>query len=261
MLPPKKIIRPNTSKNQTLKTTNFKSIIMKTNPPCKKFVIFSGGGGLITRSQVVEVPAGQTTFEISEVPASFDPNTTTVELLDITTGDVELNQTDVRRPDKRIVESFIQREKAASDAIIKASTDLRGSNREKIIQICESAYYRRYEDMIGMVSVSINAKVPTKFTLQISYFIEDSRIKWKPAIHVKIDKQTKQARVEGYIMVMNNSDFSFENVECEFAEFEVIHEVGEEGFLEDLEMEQAVQTKMPKARMLKNLARVRTVLK
>jgi len=62
---------------------------------------------LITRSQVVEVPAGQTTFEISEVPASFDPNTTTVELLDISVGDVELSQTDVRRPDKRIVEGLV----------------------------------------------------------------------------------------------------------------------------------------------------------
>ncbi len=234
---------------------------MKINPPCKKFVIFSGGGGLITRSQVVEVPAGQTIFEISEVPASFDPNTTTVELLDITSGEVELSQTDVRRPDKRIVDSFIDREKTASDAIIKASTDLRGTNREKIIQICESAYYRRYEDMLGTIAVSVNAKSPSKFTLQINYFIEDSRIKWKPAIHVKIDKDTKKAHIEGYIMAMNNSDFSFENVECEFAEFEVVSEVGEEGFLEDLEMEQQVQTKMPKARMLQNLNRMRTLLK
>jgi len=233
---------------------------MKINPPCKKFIVFSGGGGLIARSQVVEVPAGKTIFEISEVPASFDPNTTTVELLEIE-GEVELSQTDVRRPDKRIVDSFIQREKTASDAIIKASTDLRGTNREKIIQICESAYYRRYEDMIGNITISVRAKVPSKFTLQINYFVEDSRIKWKPAIHVNIDKVTKKANIEGYIMVMNNSDFSFENVECEFAEFEVVSEVGEEGFLDDLEMEQAVQTKMPKARMLQNINRMRTLLK
>ncbi len=233
---------------------------MKINPPCKKFIVFSGGGGLIARSQVVEVPAGKTTFEINEVPASFDPNTTTVELLEIE-GDVELSQTDVRRPDKRIVDSFIQREKTASDAIITASTDLRGSNREKIIGICESAYYRRYEDMIGTINVSVQAKVPSKFILQINYFVEDSRIKWKPAIHVNINKETKKAKIEGYIMVMNNSDFSFENVECEFAEFEVVSEVGEEGFLDDLEMEQQVQTKMPKARMLQNINRMRTLLK
>ncbi|MFX1296176.1 MAG: hypothetical protein ACFFD2_15165 [Promethearchaeota archaeon] len=195
------------------------------------------------------------------MPASFDPNTTTVELLDITMGEVELSQTDVRRPDKRIVDSFIQREKTASDAIIKSSTDLRGTNREKIIQICESAFYRRYEDMLGIINISVNAKVPSKFTLQINYFIEDSRIKWKPAIHVNVDKKTKQAHIEGYIMVMNKTDFSFENVECEFAEFEVVSEVGEEGFLNDLEMEQAVQTKMPKARMLQNINRIRTLLK
>lgn len=234
---------------------------MKINPPCKKFVIFSGGGGLISRSLVVEVPAGQTSFEISEVPASFDPNTTTVELLDIVSGEVELIQTDVRRPDKRIVDSFIQREKDASNQIIQASTDLRGANRDKIIQISESAYYRRYEDMLGTITVSVNAKAPSKFTLQINYFIEDSRIKWKPAIHVNIDKATKRADISGFIMVMNNSDFNFENVECEFAEFEVISEVGEEGFLDDLEMEQQVQTKMPKARMLQNINRMRTLLK
>jgi hypothetical protein len=78
---------------------------------------------------------------------------------------VELSQTDVRRPDKRIVDSFIDREKTASDAIIKASTDLRGTNREKIIQICESVYYRRYENMLGTIVVFMNAKSGSKFTL------------------------------------------------------------------------------------------------
>lgn len=233
---------------------------MKINPPCKTFIIFSGGGGLIYRAQAVEVPAGQTTFEINDVPASFDPNTTTVELNDVS-GEVELSQIDVRRPDKRIVDSFIQREKDASNQIIESSTDLRGANREKIIQICESAYYRRYEDMMGIISVSINAKVPSKFILQINYFIEDSRIKWKPTVHVKIDDLTKKATIEGYIMVMNNSDFNYENVDLQLAEFDLIREIGEEGFLEDIAEEQAVQTKMPKARMLQNLGRFRTLLK
>jgi hypothetical protein len=234
---------------------------MKINPPCKKFVIFSGGGGLISRSQVVETSTGLTSFEISEVPASFDPNTTTIEVLDVVLGEVELVQTDVRRPDKRIVDSFIQREKTASDTIIKASTDLRGTNRDKIIQICESAYYRRYEDMSGTIVVSINAKVPSKFTLQINYFVEDTRIKWKPAIHVNIDKKTKVGKIEGYIMVMNNSDFTFENVELEFADFDLIQEVGEVGFLDDFEAEQAVQTEMPKTRMLQNLRRMKSLIK
>ena len=99
------------------------------------------------------------------------------------------------------MDSFIQREKDASNQIIQASTDLRGVSRDKIIQICESAYYRRYEDMLETISVSVNAKVASKFTLQINYFIEDSRIKWKPSIHVNIDKVTKKAHIEGYIMV------------------------------------------------------------
>ncbi|MBD3226927.1 MAG: hypothetical protein GF329_01965 [Candidatus Lokiarchaeota archaeon] len=234
---------------------------MKINPSCSTFIIFSGGGGLVTRSQMVEVQQGQTTFEITDVPASFDPNTTTVELLENVDDNVELVQIDVRRPDKRIVDSFIQREKTASDSIIQSSTDLRGANREKIIRICESAYYRRYEDMLGTIMISVKAKVPCKFKLQIKYFIEDTRIKWKPTIHVKINKDTHNAEIEGYIMVMNNSDFNFENVELQFAEFDLIREVGEEGLLGNIATEQAVQTKMPKTRLLQNLRRVKNIIK
>lgn len=229
---------------------------MRINPPCKKFVVFSGGGGLISRSQVVDVPAGRTSFEISDVPASFDPNTTMVELLDVT-GDVALAQIDVKRPDKRIMDNFITREKTASDNIISASTDLRGSSREKIIQICESAYYRRYEDMLGSISVLLEAKAPSTFTLRVRYFIEDTRIKWRPTVHVNIDPKTHQATLEGYIMIMNNSDFSFENVEVEFAEFELTADVTEEGFFEDLATEQAVQNKMPSTNLLKRMKKSR----
>lgn len=233
---------------------------MVINPPCKKFVIFSGGGGLIYRSQIVEVPTGRTIIDIGDVPASFDPNTTTVELIDVN-GDASVAQIDVRRPDKRIMDMFINREKSASDTIIQSSTDLRGSNRQKIIQICESAYYRRYEDMTGSISVVVDAKENSNFTLQIKYFIEDSRIKWKPTIRVNIDEKTKKANIEGYIMVMNNSDFSFENVELQFAEFDLVSDVGEEGFLEEIAFEQAAQTNMPKTKMLQNLRRVKKFIK
>jgi hypothetical protein len=233
---------------------------MKINPPCKRFIIFSGGGGLIVRSQSVDVPAGRTVFEVNEVPASYDPNTTTVEILNIK-GKASLVQIDVRRPDKRIMDMFINREKTASDSIIQSSTDLRGGNREKIIQICESAYYRRYEDMTGSISISIDAETPSQFTLQIKYFMEDSRIKWKPTIRVNIDDEKKKANIEGYIMVMNNSDFNFENVEFQFAEFDLIQEVGEEGFLSGIETAQAKQTLMPETKLLQNLKRVRKFIK
>ncbi|MHA1733139.1 MAG: hypothetical protein ACTSU5_14420 [Promethearchaeota archaeon] len=224
------------------------------NPPCKKFVVFSGGGGLVSRSQQVEVPPGRSRFDIADVPASFDLNTTTVEVIGAE-GAVELVQVDVRRPDKRIMDQFISREKQASDSIIQSSTDLRGANREKIIQICESAYYRRYEDMLGTISVIVDAKGPAKFTLQVKYFVEDSRIKWRPSIHVHVDPKTKRATIEGHLQVMNNSGFAFENVDLGFAQFDLQYDVGEEGFLDLIEAEQAVQTMMSKPQMLKRMKR------
>jgi hypothetical protein len=232
---------------------------MTINPPCKKFIIFSGGGGLSFRSQTIEISSGQTLIEISDVPASFDPNTTTVELNNIK-GNAKVIQIDVRRPDKRIMDMFINREKTASDAIIQSATDLKGSNREKIIQICESAYYRRYEDMKGTIIILVEAEESCESLLDIKYFIEDSRIKWKPTIQVEIDEKTKSANIEGYIMVMNNSDFSFENVELQFAEFELIKEVNDHGFLEQFEYEQAKQTELPATKLMKNLKKMKTMI-
>ncbi|MHA1733141.1 MAG: hypothetical protein ACTSU5_14430 [Promethearchaeota archaeon] len=234
---------------------------MKVNPPCKRFVIFSGGGGLVFRSQLVEVPAGRTTLEVGEVPASFDPNTTSVEVSRVDGGVVDLAQVDVRRPDKRIMDMFLDRERSASDSIIQSSTDLRGANREKIIQICESAYYRRYEDMLGTISVTVDAKEPAKFTLQVKYFVEDSRIKWRPSVHVSLKPDGKHADVEFHIQVLNNTDFNFENVEVQFAEFEMEREVGEEGYLANISAEQGVQTKMPSTNLLKNVRRLNKFIK
>ncbi len=235
---------------------------MKINPPNKKFVIFSGGGGLMVRSQTVEVPAGRTIFEIDDVPASFDPNTTTIEISEPSEGSgIELVQIDVRRPDKRIIDSFIAREKNASNAIIQSSTDLRGESRDRIIQICESAYYRRFEDMFGAINVVIDAKAPGRFTLQVKYFLEDSRIKWRPGIHAYIDPKSKTSRVEFHIQVMNNSDFSFENVEVQFAEFELESEVGEQGYLANIATEQAVQNKMSAPNLLRQVKRVKKFFK
>ncbi|GAB4312117.1 MAG: hypothetical protein Kow0069_12770 [Promethearchaeota archaeon] len=233
---------------------------MEIKPRHERLVVFSGGGGLVVRSQTVEVPAGRTTIEIVDVPASFDPSTTSVDLLDVE-GAVALVQVDVRRPDKRIMDAFIQREKTASDVIIRSSTDLRGDNRERIISICESAYYRRYEDMEGFVAVTVDAKVPSRFKLRLRYFLEDSRLKWRPSVHVRVDKATKKATVEFHAQIMNNTAFAYEDVEVQLAEFELEREVGEEGYLAAIEAEQAVQTKMARPNMLRRLKRVRALLK
>ncbi len=233
---------------------------MNINPPCKKFIIFSGGGGVVFRAMEIELPSGKTILNVADIPASFDPNTTTVELGNVN-GDVNLIQIDVKRPDKRISDMFIEREKTASDAIIQSATDLKSSNREDIIEICESAYYRRFEDMKGGMKIIIHAEKQSTCTLEIKYFIEDSRIKWKPTIQVEINEQTKKADIEAYIMVMNNSDFNFENVDLQFAEFELEREIGYDGFLTEFANEQAMQTEMPKAKLVRNLRKMKTFIK
>ncbi|MHC1590703.1 MAG: hypothetical protein ACXQS8_01315, partial [Candidatus Helarchaeales archaeon] len=53
---------------------------MKVNPPITRAIIFSGGGGLVVRQQKIKVNPGKNIFEVQEVPASFDPDTTTVEI-------------------------------------------------------------------------------------------------------------------------------------------------------------------------------------
>ncbi len=61
--------------------------------------------------------------------------------------DIEIVQIDVKRPDKNIMNQFIQREKSAATNIINAATDLRGQNRDKILSMIESTHYRAYEDV------------------------------------------------------------------------------------------------------------------
>ncbi|MHA1368871.1 MAG: hypothetical protein ACTSRA_04010 [Promethearchaeota archaeon] len=234
---------------------------MKINPQPTKFIIFSGGGGLIERIQRVKVIPGINKFDIENVPAAFDPSTTSVFFDDDAGEDITLLQTDVKRPDKRIVEKFINREKNAATAIIENATDLRGSNRDQIVQLIESAHYRRYEDMSGLIIVTLEAKTEREINLGIRYFIEDARIKWEPSLHVSLDESTKTATIEGFILVINNTDISYPTCEVAFAEFEMEMTVGEEGYLADLESEQEIQSIIPKNRMLQQVKRMKHYLK
>ncbi len=195
---------------------------MKVNPPAIKFIIFSGGGGLVTRQQKVMVNPGKNQFEIQDVPASFDPETSTVDISSTEIENIKLVQISVKQPDKKTVEMVINREKNASDGIIKTATDLRAENREEILSICESAYYRQYEDMFGDLIIELQSKVNAEVTITIKYFISDVRIKWNSSLQIDLDENSKTATVVGYIMVQNNSDFKYENIELEFAEFEII---------------------------------------
>jgi hypothetical protein len=234
---------------------------LKINPPPTQFIVFSGGGGLVARRQIVKIVPGLNTFEIDDVPASFDPRTATVELMNAPAS-VEIVQLNVRRPDKSIMNQFIQREKAAATNIINAATDLRGQNREKIIQMIESTHYRSYEDVLASFTAIISSKVEKEIELEVRYFVEDARIKWEPALHISVDKDAKTATMEGFIVVMNNSDFTYPQCELGFAEFELERQpdnVG--GYLNALQAEQAAQNIMPQSKMMPNLRRMKSYVK
>ncbi len=211
------------------------------------------------RRQSVKLTGGINTFEIDEVPAAFDPKTATVEIIGAPDG-VEVVQLDVKRPDKTIMNQFMGREKTAATNIINAAADLRGQSREKIIQIVESTHYRSYEDAIGSFTVIISSKKDVTVDLEIRYFLEDARIKWEPSLHIALDQATGEATLEGFILVMNNSDFTYPQCELQFAEFELARAVPETGYLDNLEEEQAVQNVVPQSQMVKNLKRMKTLL-
>lgn len=232
---------------------------MKINPQPTKFIIFSGGGGLVFRQQEVKVTPGINTFEIDDVPAAFDPKTVTVELVNTPEG-VDLVQIDVKRPDKNIMNQFIQREKNAATNIINASTDLRGQNRDKIVTMIESTHYRAYEDVLATFSVILNSRVDATIELEIRYFLEDARIKWEPSMHISMNYDSGEASLEGFILVMNNSDFTYPQCELQFAEFELERAVSEAGYLHDLEEEQTAQNVIPASKMVQNLKRMKSLL-
>ena len=67
----------------------------------------------------------------------------------------------------------------------------------------------------------INSKNDGEVIVNILYFINDVRIKWDVNLQVNIDKDGKTAEIEGFIVVNNQTGFSYENVELGFAIFEL----------------------------------------
>ena len=194
---------------------------MRINPPITDTIIFSGGGGLVIRKQKAKVSPGKNNFEIMDVPASFDPEQVIVEIVSEFQDKVKLSQLSIKLPDKTIVNMGISRERTASNNIITNATDLRAESRKKILAICESAYYRQYEDMFGEIDIVVASEGDAEINLTLKYFIIDLRIRWKPGVQVDLDEKNNVAKIVGYINVDNNSDFIFENVELEFAEFDL----------------------------------------
>lgn len=214
---------------------------------------------MIERTQSISLVAGINSFEIDNVPAAFDPSTTTV-FFPKGSGETSLIQVDVRRPDKKIVENFIKREQTAASNIIQNATDLRGTNRDLIIQLLESAHYRRFEDMPGSIIISLEAKTEQEITLGIRYFLEDARMKWEPSLHIKLDEKNGTADIEGFILAMNNTDISYPPCELNFAEFEMKSEITDKGYLEDLSNEQEAQSVLPQNRMVQKVAKMKNLL-
>ena len=225
---------------------------MKINPQIKEAIIFSGGGGLAIREQKVKILPGKNTLEILEVPSSFDAETITVEIETEHKDGIKLVQVSVSLPDKTISDMVISREKSAANQIISQATDLR-TGRNEILRICESAYYRQYEDMKGELTVIIQSDLEAEIQLTIKYFFTDMRIRWKPGIQVDLNENT--ARMVGYINVNNNSDFIFENVELKFAEFELAPEYADEDQY-DFNEEEEIELDNP----MKQYGRLKTML-
>ena len=92
--------------------------------------------------------------------------------------------------------------------------------REKVSSICEASSYRIYVDMIGTFDFIINAKREGEIIVKINYFISDIRIKWETTLNVNLDNDNN-AEIEGFIVVDNQTAFTYDDVDLGFAIFEI----------------------------------------
>jgi hypothetical protein len=190
---------------------------MKINPPYSRFIIFSGGGGLALREHEIKLSAGRNIIEVQDVPSSFDEDTVTVELEET---EAKLIQVVVKKPERQFVEDAMRREREASERILSASVDIRSELREEVLNICEGIRSYRYEDSYSELIVTIDSAKDEMGKLTISYFMDDPRIWWTPSIQIDMENNEKDVRITGYILVENQTNLSFEDVELSFVEFE-----------------------------------------
>ncbi len=93
--------------------------------------------------------------------------------------------------------------------------------REKISTICEASSYRTYADMFGTFDFIINSKKESDVIVKILYFVTDLRIRWNTTLQVNINPDGKTAELEGFLVVDNQTAFSYDDVELGFAIFEL----------------------------------------
>ncbi len=196
---------------------------MIIDPKVTRLIIFNGGGGIVEREIKLALNQGTNEFQIQNIPGSFDPNSADIKLEYLHSEDQEfitLQQTIVSLPDRVNTQQLIDREKSAAKNIITYSIDFTRELREQISTICEASSYRTYSDTNGKFDFIINAKKEGEVIIKITYFIADLRIKWQTTLQVNLTDDN-EAEIEGFIVVDNNTGFSYNNVELGFAIFEL----------------------------------------
>ena len=197
---------------------------MLIDPIVKQLTIFNAGGGIVEREMKVTLQQGINEFQIQNVPASFDPNSADIELEYVNPEDkdfINLQQTIVSLPDKSNALQVIDREKSAANNIISYSIDFTREMRKVVSEICETSSYRTYSDMNGIFNFIINSKREGEIIVKVLYFIDDIRIKWSTRLTVNISDNGKTAEIEGFLIVDNQTGFSYDNVDLGFAIFEL----------------------------------------
>ena len=197
---------------------------MLIDPKVNKLIIFNGGGGIVEKQIKLSLNQGLNKYEIANVPASFDPNSADIQLEFINPQDkdsIALQQTIVSLPDRNTSQQIIDREKSAATSIISYAIDFTRELREKVSTICEASSYRTFADMKGIFEFIINATKEGEVIVKIIYFIADLRIKWQTTLQVDIKDDGNNAQIEGFLVVDNQTGFSYEDVELGFAIFEL----------------------------------------
>ena len=188
---------------------------IEINPKIKSFVVFSGGGGLITRKIILNLNKGINEITVNDVPASFDPDTFVV---DFNSDKIKLQEFVIKKPNRKYVDDNLKREGNCAERLISESIEL-GTMRPKILEICENVSNRTYIDEEVYLVIIAEAEADIEISLAISYFIDDARFKWKPTIIVELDENWENCKVKGFIAISNESANRFDEVDVSFADF------------------------------------------
>lgn len=218
------------------------------DPPITHFVIFSGGGGMLSREAEVNFKPGENQLKVKGVPASFDPETFLVRT---SNTEILLKEIILRKPSRQYVEDNLRREGAAARKLIDSSVDI-GAKRGQLIEICEEIAQRTYLDEEVDLSLWMVSPTAQSSLVVLSYFIDDVRFRWKPTITAELGDEQGEVRVQGLIAITNESAHRFVDVEVSFADFARDLSPDAQNFrAKPEEMKQAMANRMMKKMMLK----------